>query len=210
MLRNMFRQQGVGISLALVGIFLALGGTSVASDVTQSAVKLVTGKQIKNSSIAGADVKNESLTGGDVKNGSLLSQDFKAGQLPAGAQGPQGERGAQGEQGLPGERGPQGDRGATGGPGISGYEIVEGSPTNSQPGGSKSAEVSCPSGKKVLSAYMAGGSWTTNSGNHPAPPAQSVVLMGVGQTSATIYVGRNNLTDAWGFTPGAVCATVAP
>lgn len=82
--------------VAMICLFVVLGGTSVASDATQSAVKLITGKQIKNNSIASGDVKNESLTGGDVKNGSLLSQDFGAGQLPAGPQGPQGDRGPAG------------------------------------------------------------------------------------------------------------------
>ena len=40
--------------------------------------------------LTGADIKDSSLTTADVKNGSLLKKDFKSGQLPAGPQGPAG------------------------------------------------------------------------------------------------------------------------
>jgi hypothetical protein len=72
--------------VALLALFFAIGGPSFAADTASSAVKLVTGKQ----------VKNNSLTTKDVKNGSLLKADFKAGQLPAGTQGPKGDTGPPG------------------------------------------------------------------------------------------------------------------
>jgi hypothetical protein len=60
--------------------------------VTSSA-RLITGKQVKNSSLTGKDIRNSSLTTSDVKNRSLLARDFKSGQVPAGAQGPKGDQG---------------------------------------------------------------------------------------------------------------------
>jgi hypothetical protein len=67
----------------------------LASDAVSHAARLLTGKQIKDSS----------LTTKDVKNGSLLKADFKAGQLPAGAQGPAGKPGADGATGATGAPG---------------------------------------------------------------------------------------------------------
>ena len=86
-----FRRPSPAMVVALLALFVALGGSSYAA-------LTVTGRNVKNSSLTGRDVKNNSLTGrdvknlssGDVKDSSLLARDFKRGQLPAGAQGIQG------------------------------------------------------------------------------------------------------------------------
>jgi hypothetical protein len=87
------RRPSPAMGVALLALFVALGGTGYA------AVKLgkntVGSKQIKSGAVRSAEVKNR----------SLLKKDFKAGQLPAGPRGPQG---VQGGQGLQGERGPAG------------------------------------------------------------------------------------------------------
>ncbi len=83
-----------GVVVAVAAVVLACAGSATAA-------KVITGKQIKNSSITSADIKNNSLVEGD----------FKSGELPAGARGPQG---AQGAQGAPGLRGPQGVNGTNG------------------------------------------------------------------------------------------------
>ncbi len=94
--------------VALIALFVAIGGTSYAvSQITGKDVKnnSLTGKDIKN--IKGGDVKNNSLTGkdikklkgGDVTDGSLLAKDFKANELPAGAAGAAGVIGATGPRG---------------------------------------------------------------------------------------------------------------
>lgn len=97
--------------VSTLALFLALGGTSYAALV-------VTGKNIRNNTVASAD----------IRNGSLLRKDFKAGQLPgagtpgttvpgpAGAPGPGGTGGggAAGPQGAKGETGAQGAPGAAG------------------------------------------------------------------------------------------------
>jgi hypothetical protein len=67
--------------------------------------------------VTGKNVRDESLASRDVKNGSLLAKDFKAGQLPKGERGPQGipgPQGSQGVQGQPGAQGPKGEQGPKG------------------------------------------------------------------------------------------------
>jgi hypothetical protein len=93
-------------AVAFLALFVALGGTSLA------AATVITGKNVKNSSLTGADVKNSSLTGGDVKNKSLTPSDFNG--SVTGPQGPQGAAGPQGPQGAAGPQGPKGDTGPAG------------------------------------------------------------------------------------------------
>jgi hypothetical protein len=62
----------------------------VAGAGTATAAKLITGKQIRNSSI----------TSTDVKNGSLLRKDFRSAQLPRGPQGLPGTSGRAGRDGF--------------------------------------------------------------------------------------------------------------
>ena len=73
----------------MVGVVIAslVGGTAVGAS------KLITGKQIKNSSITGVDVKNKSLSGADFR-GSVRG--------PMGATGATGATGAEGPSGPPG------------------------------------------------------------------------------------------------------------
>lgn len=85
------RRPSPGAVVAVVAVVLASAGSATAA-------RVITGKQIKNSSITSADVKNRSLLGGD----------FKPGELPAGARGPQGATGAQGPPGTPGAPGAPG------------------------------------------------------------------------------------------------------
>ena len=93
-------------AVAYLALFVALGGTSFAAST------VITGKNVKDSSLTGADVKNSSLTGGDVKNKSLTPRDFKGSvQGPKGDTGPQGAKGDAGLQGAKGEAGVQGERG---------------------------------------------------------------------------------------------------
>lgn len=63
------------IASALVATMLvASGGASVAA-------KLITGKNIKNGSVASIDIKNGALTGKDLKDGSVTSADVANGSL---------------------------------------------------------------------------------------------------------------------------------
>ena len=69
--------------VAFVALFIAGAGTATAA-------RLITGKQIKNSSI----------TSTDVRNGSLLRRDFRSSQLPRGPQGLPGAAGRAGRDGF--------------------------------------------------------------------------------------------------------------
>jgi hypothetical protein len=86
--------------LAFVALMVAIGGSSFAAPVRDAAKKLITGKQVKRST----------LTGAHIKNGSLGAADF-GGSLPAGPQGPQGDRGPAGPAGARGPEGPAGKDG---------------------------------------------------------------------------------------------------
>lgn len=80
-------------NVALIAVVAAalsiLGGSSAIAG------KLITGKQIKNSTITSGDVRNATLTGSDVKNGSIrkidLHDDAKA--ALKGATGETGDHG---------------------------------------------------------------------------------------------------------------------
>jgi hypothetical protein len=89
--------------VAMLALFVALGGTAVATTST-----LITGRQIKNSSITGADVKNKSLSPIDFR-GSV-----RGAQGAAGPPGPVGPQGLQGPAGDKGDKGDNGDKGDTG------------------------------------------------------------------------------------------------
>jgi len=111
MFRRTPRPSGAMI-VALVAVVLACAGTATAA-------KLITGKDIKNSSVTGADIKNSSLKSADVKNGSLSASDLSSGARKAlkgdagatGATGAAGAAGAAGAQGVAGPAGPTGPRG---------------------------------------------------------------------------------------------------
>ena len=79
--------------IALIALFVALGGTGYA------AVKL------PKNSVGAAQIKTGGVGSSEVKNGSLKKADFKNSDLPAGPQGPQGPAGTNGTNGAPGPAG---------------------------------------------------------------------------------------------------------
>jgi hypothetical protein len=118
-----FATAGAAMCAALA-VVVAVGATYGAE-----AAGLVTGKQIKNSTV----------TGTDIKDGSLTARDVAGGELPAGPEGPQG---VQGLQGLPGTQGSQGGAGTPGTNGTSVTSSVEPPGANCPDGGSKFVSVS--------------------------------------------------------------------
>jgi hypothetical protein len=99
------------MTVALIALFVALGGTGYA------ALKL------PRNSVGSKQIKANAVRSSKVKNGSLLAGDFKAGQLPAGAAGQRGLQGIQGVKGDKGDaclpsdpacKGPKGDLGPQG------------------------------------------------------------------------------------------------
>jgi hypothetical protein len=106
-------------ALAVAGVVPAFG----------AAKHLLTGKDIKNSSLTGKDIRNSSLTGSDIKNGKLGGADLRRGSIPLNrldkktrdlinrlggpslpaSQAEAGAPGAPGAQGATGPQGPKGD-----------------------------------------------------------------------------------------------------
>ena len=86
------RRPSPSLVIALLALFVALGGTSYA-------VSKIGSRQIANNSLRSDDLRDNSVQSKDIRNRSLLAKDFKQGQLPAGTRGPKGDTGAQGPQG---------------------------------------------------------------------------------------------------------------
>jgi hypothetical protein len=100
-----FHRPSPAMAVALIALFVALGGSGYA------AVKL-NGANLTNRSVAGKKLKKSAVTGKEVKNRSLGAADFKAGQLPAGPQGATGPPGSPGPAGAQGLQGPAGAKGS--------------------------------------------------------------------------------------------------
>lgn len=98
-LRNAGRSS---VAVAAVALCVGAGGSAVAA-------KLITGKDVRNSSLTGADIRNKSLTRKDFR-GSIRGA--------RGPQGPAGPSGATGSAGAAGATGPTGETGPTGATGI--------------------------------------------------------------------------------------------
>jgi hypothetical protein len=91
-MRRLFRGRAGTVLAFALGLVIATAGTATAA-------KLITGKQIKDHSIAERDLA-----------ASVVAKlDRRPGSGPAGPSGPAGEKGATGEKGAPGEKGAAGD-----------------------------------------------------------------------------------------------------
>jgi hypothetical protein len=86
------RRPSPSLAIALLALFVALGGTSYA-------VSKIGSRQIVNNTIRSDDLRDNSIQSRDIRDHSLLAKDFKAGQLP---KGPKGDTGAPGQPGSPG------------------------------------------------------------------------------------------------------------
>jgi hypothetical protein len=209
--------------VACVALTVALGGVSYAATVlpnnsvgtAQLKQKAVSAAKLKKNAVTAGKVRKNAITTTKVKDGTLLAHDFHAGQLPAGPQGPagaagpqgpagaagpqgpKGDKGDPGSQGAQGITGPKGDKGDSGAPGISGYVRVFGSYTpNISPGGFGTAEVKCPTGKKVLGGGLDGFVHLAIRDSYPSSDDRWIIQgLNVGSTSGP-------------FQAYAVCANV--
>jgi hypothetical protein len=123
------------VRLTLKAIAVAVVAMSIVGGGAAGAARLITGKQIRDSSITGWDIKNHSLKPVDFK-GSVRG--------PRGQQGAEGARGAQGQQGV---QGPQGPAGPTVVNQLTRVELVGVIP----PGTVNHVTASCPAGQGVVS-----------------------------------------------------------
>ena len=118
------------MGVALIALFVALTGTSIAA-VSALPANSVGARELKAGSVGTKELKGRSvtfgkiaagaITSGLVQNGSLTMADFNQQQLPtgpigpvgpAGPIGPAGPPGPPGATGMPGPKGPKGDSGA--------------------------------------------------------------------------------------------------
>jgi hypothetical protein len=144
--------------LALLALFVALGGTSVAASNALLPRNSVGSAQVVNGSLAKADLNKKTVA---------ALKGLRGAQGVPGPQGPQGSAGARGAQGLQGLRGAtglqglQGLQGVQGSSGVSGWTYLVGALTLTAPSDGHK-EVFCPAGKKPL-----GGGWSVATGDDP-------------------------------------------
>ena len=114
-------------------LVLAMAAT-VLTGTSATAASLITGKQVKDGSVAGRDVAGGSITGRDVRDRSLTRADLDASvRGPAGPPGPLGDRGAPGPSGPAGPVGPAGPSGPAGPTGPAGLPGAQGLPGVHEP-----------------------------------------------------------------------------
>jgi hypothetical protein len=171
------RRPSPALGVALLALFVALGGTSYAT-VASVPDNSVGTAQIKNDSVTRAKIAHESLTSVLVKNGSLEAVDFAPGQLPSGPVGPAGPKGD------------KGDKGDTGG--IADITVR----TNSvkvPAGGVGVVTANCSSNERASSA---GSAWSLDSGESGAGLTTVSLTAAHDSHGATGYVGRGQNTTA--------------
>jgi hypothetical protein len=164
--------------VSLLALFVALGSSSMAAPARDAAKKLITGAQIKNSTI----------TTHDIRNRSLLKVDFKAGQLPAG---PKGD---------PGVQGPKGDQGSKGDTGIVGQTVTVIADTGAiGPGGGEgSATADCPTGYQVLGGGVDPANLLKLVVTQSSPLLREAGLLGGRPTGESD--GQHGVANAWTIT----------
>ena len=80
-MRRRIQRPSPALVIALIALFVALGGTGYAA-----ATGSIDSREIANSTIQGKDVKNGTLTGADQKDNSLTGKDVqesKLGKVPS-------------------------------------------------------------------------------------------------------------------------------
>jgi hypothetical protein len=210
------RRPSAALLISMCALFAALGGTGVAQDAVDSAVKKIKGKQIANNAIKSKH----------VKDGSLRAKDFRAGDLPAGAQGPQGPQGAQGPQGVQGPKGDKGDTGPAGRSALSElhsgetvrgtiYHEFRGAPANGKVGVGQSLPIPAPvaltnATVRVKTSDDPGNLCAGSYADPTAPPGNLCVYI-ISSSNTTGHVGFVPFGQAtkYGFNVSANTTTAA-
>jgi hypothetical protein len=193
MRRTEARRPSPALLIAVLALFVALGGSSYAAiALSPGSVK---SRHIGKGQVKSADVAKGAINSAKVADGSLLAGDFKPGQLAAGAPGPAGPQGPVGPQG------PKGDPGA---PGLSGLErVTKFSATNSL--ATKEISVTCPDGKQVIDTAA---SIRTMAGAETTVALTDVYAFGKDQARAhASEMGGGTMTQG-DVAVQATCATV--
>ena len=96
--RSSRRRPSVALGVALIALFVALGGGATAASKV-----LFTGKDIKNKSVTGKDIRNKTIGPKHLNRRALaMIESSKPAAVAKGAKGAKGDRGARGAKGAPG------------------------------------------------------------------------------------------------------------
>jgi hypothetical protein len=144
--------------LALLALFVALGGTSYAA------------VELSKNSVGAREIKRSAVRSAEVKDRTLREQDFMLGQLPAGSNGAQGPVGPTGAQGPAGPSGVVSSRTISG---IASTFNLPGNMGNSEvtPAGCRTAAYTAGPGEVAVINLQVTGS--------PNPPMNDVLYLKV-------------------------------
>lgn len=115
--RGRLRAPSPAMAVAVVALFVALGGTSFA--VVSLQRNSVLSKHIRKGQVKRSDIAKSAVDSARVKDGSITGADLADGALLAGAKGEKGDPGPTGPAGPAGAPGADGADGADGAPGPS-------------------------------------------------------------------------------------------
>ena len=185
------RRPSPAFGLALVALFVALGGTGIAA-VAAIPNNSVGTAQLRNDSVTRGKIAHQTITSALIQPGTLLAKDFAAGQLPAGQKGDRGETGATGPQGPQGERGPQGPAGV-----IGTMHVAQAGVWVAANGHSGSVTVAVPDGKQATGATA---SWSYPANAKLGYISVRPLITPAGHVNGYVAVGVNSDIAAHYFT----------
>ena len=117
---NFFKKFQPGTLIAILALFVAIGGTATAAS------GLINGKNIKRGTVSAKQLKNKSITKAKLKPATIKALKGKRGlQGATGATGAIGPTGPAGAKGATGAKGSTGAKGATGAPGPAGIVAAQ-------------------------------------------------------------------------------------
>ncbi|MCB0870317.1 MAG: collagen-like protein [Solirubrobacterales bacterium] len=211
------RKPGLSPSMivALIALFVAVGGTATAASGLISGKKIkpktITAKQLKRGAVGTKQIRNKAISGAKLKPALRKKLNRTGGPAgPTGATGAAGAKGLPGLPGTPGPIGPKGPKGATGakgatgpkGPaGISTVQYVRNSSNqNIQGGNVPMVTDNVPSGKYAVTAKVSATA-TAKSGLDCELRAGNTVLDDSGIELAAIF--DEGVVFLQGVTPAA-------
>jgi hypothetical protein len=184
------------MAVALVALFVALGGTSYATVALRLPAGSVGTLQLRNHAVTRSKIGRDSITSALIKPRSLLASDFAAGQIPIGPAGPVGPAGAKGDKGDKGDTGPAGA--------ISQITVRSSSVSVPSPNGVGVVSASCQTNER---ASGAGTSWSLAAGESGADLTTIYLAPSSDTLGVTSYTarGQNGTGTARMFTVSVLC-----
>lgn len=183
-----FRRPTPAFGLALVALFVALGGTGIAAVAVVPSNSVGTA-QLRNDSVTRAKIAHQTITSALIQPGSLLAKDFAAGQLPAGPKGDKGDTGSQGPQGERGPVGPAGEMGT--------MHVAQAGVWVAGGNHSGSVTVYVPDGKQATGATA---SWSYPANANLGFISVKPLITPAGHVNGYVAVGVNGDTSSHYFT----------